>query len=179
MKKAAIIILFINLSCTLYAQPQCERPLLISTSSDYTLPRLEIETPCVNDTVGIVVRIGLRFDKAFDDSVRLTTPKEISVLDFYFVNKTKDIESEKNSDFEKFDFEEFDLEKFKIKNVALNDNYTFHDFPYYEVCVREACDAQFKIWLKEQPYSDMLEIHWFYGYDAFALSYPVFLIPKR
>lgn len=156
-------------------------PLLVQTTADAKAPYLEIITPCVEDTLCVYVTIMVRFDEKFSDSIKLTTPKEIYLYNISYYDKIIDKEEKNKTSqkpeeivFEEFPYSEEDLRQ--MDDLVLQQ--PEQETPQ-EICVRKAVDAQFKIWLKEQPYSDMYGVERFYGYNAFSLSYPVFLIPRQ
>lgn len=172
----ALLLMVISSACGQHTT----NPVLIKTSANYELPRLEIKTDCVKDTVRVGVSVIVRFDKCFGDTIKLTTPKEIYLLTFSNI----DVKSENRNtsfDYKEIVFEEFDEEAFLLRGEGTLDNL---DIPQKEetaqdVCIREALDAQFKLWLEEQPYSEMIGVERYYGHNSLALAYQVYLIPKE
>lgn len=151
MKYIIIILLIVclHVSCGQNTTDH-ERPLLIQTSKDHKFTQsLEIVTACVKDTTKLYLAVIVRFEKKFGAEVRQTSPKEIRL---YYISYSGSGRAKHFPD---------------IKEQTAE-----------QLCIWKVCERQFKIWLKEQPYSDMYNIERFYGHNAFSLSYPVILIPK-
>lgn len=171
-----VVLIFFTISHTCgVAQSKNNTPLLIQTSANSKLERLEIATSCVNDTTKIAVSVSVRFDENFSDSVELNTPKEIYVLGFSYLdgNIAKEIARTSHAEIIFEDFQYVESDSSFAAEIKSN-----QEKPQ-DICIRKVCDAQFRVWLKKQPYNNMFDIERFYGHNGFALTYPVFLIPER
>lgn len=173
MKNSLISLLLLIIPVLGVAQSKNNVPLLIRTSSDSILYRVEIATSCIKDTTRIVVSVVVRFDENIIDSVRLTEPKEIYLLGFTYADKGEAKKAARTNPNE-IVFEDFEYtDSIPVKYIK----------PEIErpvdKCIREVCADRFKIWLMHQPYSDMYDIERFYGYSGFTLAIPVILIPEN
>lgn len=169
-----IVLLFLTVIWTQgAAQSKNNTPLLIRTSPNLKLDKLEIVTSCVKDTTNIAVSVSVRFNENFSDSVELNTPEEIYVLGFSYLDgnpsKKKDRTNQSKVIFEDFEYTE--------SASPFADGIKSNQENPQDICIRKVCDAQFKMWLKKQPYSNMYDIKRFYGYNGFTLTFPVLLIP--
>ncbi|WP_418983884.1 hypothetical protein [Alistipes sp.] len=125
---------------------------MIQTSPKRKLTqRLEIECDCVTDTLKAVFVAGIRFDKKFGEDIQINEAKEVYPMTLSYTNDSG----------------------VKIHLSAYNPIDS-----EFDKCIWEACARQFQIWLKKQPYSDMVGIDRFYGHNAFSHGYPVYLVPK-
>lgn len=173
MKNPLISLLFLIIPILGVTQSKNNVPLLIRTSSDSKLDRVEIATSCIKDTTRIVVSVVVRFEGNFTDSIRLTKPKEIHLLGFTYADKVEAKKTARTNPNE-IVFEDFEY----IDSISAKYIKPDVERPV-DKCIREVCADRFKIWLMHQPYSDMYDIERFYGYTGFALAIPVILIPEN
>lgn len=151
MRKLFLLLLLNGIVPNAFGQEKI--PILIPTSAEEKFSyHLEIESACVKDTLRVFYIAAVRFDKKFGEGIRIDEAKEVLTWNVEYTNDAG---------------EEIKLSRFKPVESE------------FDKCIYETCTRQFQIWLKRQPYSEMVGVERFYGYNAFTLMYHVYLVPKK
>ena len=153
MKKLFLLILgLIYPTIMLSQQTGKDIPVIIPITEDGKLyPRLEIRMDCIMETIEAVLSISLTFDIPFSDSMTIPAPEKITLETLSLYQGFVGLGTLRKD----------------VKRRSARDN-----------CIWNAVEAQFEEWLQDQPYSDMIDMEWSYGYNAVGLHYVVTLVPE-
>lgn len=129
---------------------------MIPLLEDQKPTRIEIEADCICDTINVLYRAAIYFDKKFGENIRVD---EAGRLRTYSI----DYRDAKDAG--------------EWKYISYYDNEPRSEL---ENCIYETCTRKFLVWLKRQPYSDMSGVERFYGHNAFSSMYSrVRLVPRN
>lgn len=148
-----VLILGAILGWTLQVSGQEVTPLLVPLIEDQKLTPIEIEADCICDTINVLYRAAIYFDKKFGENIRIDEAGRL---------RTYSIDYRDAKDAGKWKYiSDYNETRSELEN-----------------CIYETCARKFLVWLKRQPYSDMPDVKRFYGYSAFAWTYRVRLVPR-
>lgn len=148
-----VLILGAILGWMLQVSGQEVTPLLVPLIEDQKLTPIEIEADCICDTINVLYRAAIYFDKKFGENIRIDEAGRL---------RTYSIDYRDAKDAGKWKYiSDYNETRSELEN-----------------CIYETCARKFLVWLKRQPYSDMPDVKRFYGYSAFAWTYRVRLVPR-